>query len=211
MVQLQILAVQTVMPSKETVPRQFLKVTLPDQNLSSILQQRFNIVLCYKKAFDVDSGWFVAGWIKESLGRAFLELPLFAGRLRRNEETGEDWHIVSNDSGVRLVESRVDMDMAQFLGLKDKHEVEGELVFWEDVAEHDPQFSPLFYVQVINSHISDIRIIVIDVHNFCTSVYIICTRQSGVSKIMKKCLIIIPKMMKTLNLLLHMHFVELVF
>ncbi|KAK7850783.1 brassinosteroid-related acyltransferase 1 [Quercus suber] len=58
--------------------------------------------------------------------------------------------IVSNDGGVRLIETQVAVTLSVFLELKEKEEAEAQLVFWNDIDEHDPQFSPLFYVQVTN-------------------------------------------------------------
>ncbi|KAI3463602.1 hypothetical protein Pfo_020265 [Paulownia fortunei] len=144
-------AVQTVVPTKPTDPRESFRLLVP-QNLSStsLLQRRFHIVLCYNKAWDEDSGWLVAGRIKESLGRALQEQPILAGRVRKCEESGMDLQIVSNDSGVRLVEAKAEMKLDDFLEMKAKREAEAELVFWEDVLEQNPQFSPLFYVQVTN-------------------------------------------------------------
>ncbi|KAK6127757.1 hypothetical protein DH2020_038466 [Rehmannia glutinosa] len=147
-------AIQTIVPTKPTDPRQSFKLLISPQNdhLNSILQRRFHIILCYDRACDEDSGWLVAGRLKESLGRALQDEPLLAGRLRRCEDQcGEELEIVSNDSGVRLVEARVDVKLADFVELKGgKEGFEGELVFWEDVVEKNPQFSPLFYVQVTN-------------------------------------------------------------
>lgn len=54
--------------------------------------------------------------------------------------------IVSNDSGVRMVEAKTEMKLDEFVEMKGD---EGKLVFWEDVVESSSQFSPLFYVQVI--------------------------------------------------------------
>ncbi|KAK4414119.1 protein ECERIFERUM 26-like [Sesamum alatum] len=148
---LNVAAVQTVVPTKPTDPRESFRVTVP-HNLSStgILRRRFHVVFCYNKAGDEDSGWVVAGRIKESLGRALQEQPLLAGRLRRRGDSGGDLEVVSNDSGVRLVEASVELKLADFLESKDKNDAEAELVFWEDFTEHNPQFSPLFYVQVTN-------------------------------------------------------------
>ncbi|KAL0464086.1 UNVERIFIED_CONTAM: protein ECERIFERUM 26-like [Sesamum latifolium] len=148
---LSVAGVQTVVPTKPTDPRQSFRLTVP-QNLSStgILQRRFHVLLCYNKARDEDSGWVLAGRIKESLGRALEEHPLLAGRLRRRGDSGGDLEVVSNDSGVRLVEASVELKLADFLELKDKVDAEAELVFWEDFTEDNPQFSPLFFVQVTN-------------------------------------------------------------
>ncbi|OIT22643.1 PREDICTED: protein ECERIFERUM 1-like [Nicotiana attenuata] len=149
----QIEAIQTVMPMKPTDPRLSRRVAIGENLGSGNLQSRFHIVLCYNKASEEDSGWLLAGWIKESLGKALVEKPLLAGRLKRkgeNDDNGE-FEIVSNDSGVRLVEANMPMDLADFLDLiKERKNGEAELVFWEDVNESNPQFSPLFYVQVTN-------------------------------------------------------------
>ncbi|KAL0292466.1 UNVERIFIED_CONTAM: protein ECERIFERUM 26-like [Sesamum calycinum] len=148
---LSIAALQTVVPTNPTDPRQSFRLTVP-QNLSStgILQRRFHVLFCYNKTRDEDSGWLLAGRIKESLGRALQEQPLLAGRLRRCGDSGGDLEIVSNDSGVRLVEASVEHKLADFLELRDKDDAGAELVFWEDFTEDNPQFSPLFYVQVTN-------------------------------------------------------------
>ncbi|XP_060210262.1 uncharacterized protein LOC132637141 [Lycium barbarum] len=123
---LQIEAIQTVMPMKPTNPR---------------LSRRRQIQ---------GGWWLVAGWIRESLGRTLDENPLLAGRLRRkgeNDSNGE-FEIVSNDSGVRLIEAKVPINLDDLIDLKEKRNAEAELVFWEDVHEPNPQYSPLFYVQV---------------------------------------------------------------
>ncbi|CAN4078058.1 unnamed protein product [Withania somnifera] len=149
---LQIEAIQTVMPMKPTDPRLSRGVLLGENLGSDNFQRRLHMVFCYNKASETDSGWMVAGWIRESLGTALVENPLFAGRLRRigeNNSNGE-FEIVSNDSGVRLIEAKMPMTLDDFLELKDKRNVEAELVFWDGVHEPNPQYSPLFYVQVTN-------------------------------------------------------------
>lgn len=145
-------SMQTVVPIKPTDPINSGRISVSSQNLdSSILGRRFHIILCYNKASDEDSGWLMAGWIKESLSIALCELPILAGRLRvQDSEDGDrDLQIILNDSGVRLVEARVEMKLADFLDLEEKKQAQGEVVFWEDVLEQNQlQFSPLFYVQV---------------------------------------------------------------
>ncbi|PON97882.1 Transferase [Trema orientale] len=125
------------------------------------------MVLYYNKlASGEDSGSLHAGWIKESLARVLSEQPLLAGRLQKGdtigggggeeeEEEEEVYVIVANDAGVRLVEARMPLTMSEFLLDLDssksnstKKEAEAELVFWKDVDDTDPQFCPLFYVQV---------------------------------------------------------------
>ncbi|KAL8056700.1 hypothetical protein ABFX02_04G136200 [Erythranthe guttata] len=147
---------QTVMPTKPTETRKPLRINnLPPQNMNmNILQRRLHILLCYTKASEEDSGWILAGRMKESLGKALEEEPILAGRLRRQseEEGGGDFEIVPNDAGVRMVEVRADhVKLAEFVGeLKANKREANDLVFWEDIVEHNPQFSPLIYIQVTN-------------------------------------------------------------
>ncbi|KAA8522176.1 hypothetical protein F0562_012849 [Nyssa sinensis] len=147
----QIEAVQSVTPMKVTDPRWSRQVSVTDSHGSDIFWRCLHIILYYEKGSGEDSGWLVAGWMKESLGRALVEQPMLAGRLRRVEE-GDDreLEIVSNDSGVRLFEARISKTLSEFLDLKEKEDAEAELVFWKDVDEQYPQFCPLFYVQVTN-------------------------------------------------------------
>jgi hypothetical protein len=56
--------------------------------------------------------------------------------------------MVSNDTGVRLVEAKITMTLQEFLGLEENEKAEAELVSWMDIDEQNPQFSPLLYVQV---------------------------------------------------------------
>ncbi|XP_009789576.1 hydroxycinnamoyltransferase 1 [Nicotiana tabacum] len=146
---LQVEAIQTVIPMKITDPRLSRRISVSEKFCSGDLQRRFHMVLYYNKASETDSGWIVAGWFKESLGMAIVESPLFGGRLRKLEDNN-DLELVSNDSGVRLVEANVEINMADFIDLKNKENIETEFVFWEDIHETSPQFSPLFYVQVTN-------------------------------------------------------------
>ncbi|KAG7955359.1 hypothetical protein I3843_11G066800 [Carya illinoinensis] len=148
-------AVQTVSPMTVTDERRARKVLAMDDLLVSgiILKCRLHVLLYYNNASEDDSGWFFAGWSRESLARALSEQqPLLAGRLRRVEDGDGELEIVSNDSGVRLIEARIAMTLSSFLELKGKEreETEAQLVSWTDVAEQNPQFSPLFYIQVTN-------------------------------------------------------------
>ena len=144
----QIEGVQTVAPSKVTDPRETCLVSVKDPVSSDIFQGCLSIVLCYNKAVEEDSGWLVAGWIKESLGRALQDQPMLSGRLRRVEDGNGELEMVSNDTGVRLVEAKITMTLQEFLGLEENEKAEAELVFWMDIDEQNPQFSPLLYVQV---------------------------------------------------------------
>ncbi|KAL1141399.1 hypothetical protein V6Z11_A11G027100 [Gossypium hirsutum] len=95
----------------------------------------FNMVQCYMKG--EDSGWVVVGWIKESLGRALLEQPTISGRLQKRDR---------NDSELEIIQTT----LSEFLDLKQMEEAEAQLIFWNDIGEHNLQFSPLFYVQMTN-------------------------------------------------------------
>ncbi|KAK3029844.1 hypothetical protein RJ639_038278 [Escallonia herrerae] len=119
------------------------------EGLGRLLMATSLQVLYYKKAFEEDSGWFVTGWFKESLGNVMLEQPILAGRIQKGHNERE-LKIVSTDSGIRLVEARIEANLSEFLYLEDKKEEEAQLVFWEDIDEQNPQFSPLFFVQVTN-------------------------------------------------------------
>lgn len=152
---LELLAIQTVMPVKPTDPRKSTRVRVAENHISGIFSRCFSILLCYHKVASeeedsgIASGSLVAGWIKESLGWALSEQPMLAGRLRRNQDVEGEMEMVSNDSGVRLIEAQLAMTLSEFLDLKDKKKAEAELVSWEGLDhEQNPQFSPLFYVQV---------------------------------------------------------------
>jgi hypothetical protein len=144
----QIEGVQTVVPSKVTDPRETCLVSVEDPVSSDIFRGCLSIVLCYNKAVEEDSGWLVAGWIKESLGRALQDQPMLSGRLRRVEDGNGELEMVSNDTGVRLVEAKITMTLQEFLGLEEREKAEADLVFWMDIDEQNPQFSPVLYVQV---------------------------------------------------------------
>lgn len=142
----QIEAAQSVVPIKRTDPRLSRRVSVTD---SGIFQSRFHIIVYYNKASGEDSGWSLAGWTKESLGRALHEQPMLGGRLRREEGSEGGLELVSNDSGIRLFEARISKTVAEFLDLEEREDAEAELVYWKDIDEENPQFSPLFYAQVI--------------------------------------------------------------
>ncbi|KAA3476088.1 taxadien-5-alpha-ol O-acetyltransferase-like [Gossypium australe] len=86
----------------------------------------------------------------ESLGRALLEQPIISGRLQKRDRNDGELEIVSNDSGIRIIEAMIQTTFSEFLDLKQREEAEAQLIFWNDIDEHNPQFSPLFYVQVTN-------------------------------------------------------------
>ncbi|KAL2902988.1 Protein ECERIFERUM 26-like [Bienertia sinuspersici] len=133
-------SVYSTTPKKMTEPRLSCKIS------------RMHIILCYKKnqSNEINQDYYglhIGGWLKESLGSALMEHPILAGRLRRSDNGGLE--IVSNDSGVRCVEVQMPLNLVDFLESKEmNNEVEGNLVYWQDIENSNPQFSPLFYVQV---------------------------------------------------------------
>ena len=143
-------AVQTVVSYKVTDQQRSCRVLATDPIASGIFRRCLHVVLYYKNVSEEDSGWIFAGWAKETLGKAISKHPILSGRLWRGEDGDGELEIVSNDSGVRLIETQVAVTLSEFLELKQKEEAEAQLVFWNDIDEHDPQFSPLFYVQVIS-------------------------------------------------------------
>lgn len=144
---LQIEAVLTVPPLNVTEPRRVRRVVAASESVKAV-GGCYQIVMYFAKSTkEEDSGRFWAGWAVESLGRVLSDYPFVAGRIRRREGGDGDGglEVVSNDCGVRMLEARMSLRMSEFLGLKEKDV--GEVVFWKDVDEHTPQFSPLFYVQ----------------------------------------------------------------
>ncbi|KAM3686902.1 hypothetical protein ACJW31_10G036500 [Castanea mollissima] len=147
---LKIEALLSVSPYNLIDPRPVRRVLAMDPVGSGIFRRRLHVLLYYKNVSEEDSGSLFAGWAKESLARALCEQPLLSGRLRRGEDGDGELEIVPNDSGARLVEAQMDITLSEFLELKEKEEAEAQLVSWNDIDEHNPQFSPLFYVQVTN-------------------------------------------------------------
>ncbi|GMI63581.1 hypothetical protein like AT5G02890 [Hibiscus trionum] len=147
---LSIEAIQTVTPMRITEPRQTRQVLAGDVVGPGIFQRCLNMVQYYRKEREDDSGWLLAGWIKETLGIALMEQPMISGRLRKGEKNEGKLEIVSNDCGIRLIEASIGINLSEFLETKQREDVEAQLVFWKDIDEQNPQFSPLFYVQVTN-------------------------------------------------------------
>uniref|UniRef100_A0A166J9W3 Uncharacterized protein n=1 Tax=Daucus carota subsp. sativus TaxID=79200 RepID=A0A166J9W3_DAUCS len=116
----------TVVPHRPTFPRPSVRISTEKDREAGLLRQCFRMILCYEKASSDDSGWMVAGWTKTSIGIALSEKPVLAGRLRRAEDGGLE--LVSNDSGVRLVEARIALRLDEFGGLRNKEEERKQLV-----------------------------------------------------------------------------------
>ncbi|XP_027913299.1 acetyl-CoA-benzylalcohol acetyltransferase-like [Vigna unguiculata] len=146
--ELQIVTVMSVPPLKVTEPRRVRRVLVGDEHTNAI-HGCYQIVLCYENLKEDDHGWYMAGWMVESLARVLLDHPLLAGRLQRKDGTG--FEIVANDSGVRLLEACYPTSLSQFLELNERNQhLKTELVFWKKIDAQCPQFSPLCYVQVTN-------------------------------------------------------------
>lgn len=152
---LQILGMTSVSPAKPTEPRQVCKIVLNDEksedkkfNGTSKIDGCYQIVMYYENVEEEDHDWSITGWIVESLARALLDQPLLAGRLKKVDKNG--FEIVSNDSGIRLLEAQYSTTLFEFLEMSkmERGHHEAELVFWNEIDAHFPQFSPLFYVQV---------------------------------------------------------------
>ncbi|KAK1438764.1 hypothetical protein QVD17_04574 [Tagetes erecta] len=147
----QIESVQTVVPLRPSELKS-QSVQLAKDVQGTIFSRRFHVIVYYNKASDDDSGWVTGGWMKETLGQALIDHPMLCGRLLQinNHTNNEFMEIVSNDSGVRFYEARVcSMSLREVVEMVD-NELEAELVFWEDIDQQYPQFSPLCYVQVTN-------------------------------------------------------------
>ncbi|XP_076901594.1 uncharacterized protein LOC143556046 [Bidens hawaiensis] len=146
-----ILMVTPLRPSE----RESQSVRVTKDVRSVVFSRRFHVIVYYNKATENDSGWVTGGWMKESMGRALVDRPMLSGRLRLMHATDDDHHhhefmeIVSNGCGVRLYEARVSsMSLMEVVARSRAGRMNNELVAWEDIDQQDPQFSPLFYVQV---------------------------------------------------------------
>nr|KYP67116.1 hypothetical protein KK1_013439 [Cajanus cajan] len=140
----QIVAMMSVPPLKVTEPRQVRKVLVSEDHVSAI-QGCYQIVMYYEMMREEEHGRCLAGWIVESLAMVLLDHPLLAGRLHTRDHSS--FEIVSNDSGVRLLEACYPTTLSHFLELnKKEHDLEADLVFWNEIDAQYPQFSPLSYV-----------------------------------------------------------------
>ncbi|XP_030471086.2 protein ECERIFERUM 26 [Syzygium oleosum] len=143
--------IQSVTALKVTEPRLTQSILATDPAGTGIFQKCFNVILYYRARVEGETGWAFAGWIKESMGRALTEQPLLCGRLRRGEGgSGGELEIVSNDSGARIIEAKIGLTLDEFLGSGRRADGEAELVHWKDIDMQNPQFCPLFYIQVTN-------------------------------------------------------------
>ncbi|KAK1296205.1 hypothetical protein QJS10_CPB15g00959 [Acorus calamus] len=141
-------SIQTVTPAKVTESGTTCWVNLPGPPGPWLLQTHLRVVLYYEPMLEGESVYTLTGWLKGSLNLALVEDPVLAGRLRRKEGCEDECEITCNDSGVRLVEARAEVAMAEFIGSKGREEKEAGLVYWKDIDDQNPQFSALFYVQV---------------------------------------------------------------
>lgn len=143
--------IQSATPFRMTDPRIRRPVHVADPCKYGMFSRSFNVVMYYGAVLEgSDSGWHSTGWIKESLCRAFAEWPLLCGRLRRVEDGrgNREFEIISNDSGARLIELRIEAKLDDFLVSEGREDRETGLVYWKDIDEEEPQYSPLLYIQV---------------------------------------------------------------
>ena len=152
---LQYEAVITVPPLKITLPRRARQVPVknPTNKSTENFGGCYHVVMYYESVNQEGFGWILAGWINESLGIALSENPLLAGRLQKKPETeaadnDTQMVIVSNDCGIRMAEAKISIGLSEFLESSERCNLEHELVFWKDIDDQSPEFSPLFYVQV---------------------------------------------------------------
>ncbi|KAJ0970677.1 hypothetical protein J5N97_018636 [Dioscorea zingiberensis] len=146
---LHIEAIQTVTPGRAAEPGQARRISLPSSpSAGTLLGSHAHIILYYKKSTKEDMVATLAAQLKESLNHMLAEEPLLSGRLRRDREKDGYWEIKYNDSGVRLVQVVAETRMDEFLGGEDRDAKEKMLAYWMDIKQEDPQFWPLFYVQV---------------------------------------------------------------
>lgn len=146
MAAVKVMAIQSVAPGKVTEPRVRRRISMSGELQPDFVQKHMQVILYYKKSEEEECGLKIGGWLKDSLSCALSEQPLMAGRLYKSSD-GE-WELVSNDSGVRLVEAQLDMSLPQFLDWDKRRDVEHQLGYWKDIEEQNPHFSALFYVQV---------------------------------------------------------------
>lgn len=125
---------------------QLLSHTITQTNFPKAIISNINKRHAARHFYNKASGWIVAGWTKTSKEIALSEKPMLAGRLRRVDDGGLE--IVPNDSGIRLVEARMEISMEEFVSVENK-EVQKQLLCWESIDDQDPQFSPLMYLQAI--------------------------------------------------------------
>ncbi|KAL5099033.1 hypothetical protein RYX36_003360 [Vicia faba] len=152
----QTVSVTSVSPVKITEPRQVCQIIFNDDETSNQkihairkIQGCYHMVLYYENVEEEHHDWSLTGWIVESLARTLLNHPLLAGRIQKRDDLS-GFEIVSNDSGIRLLEAQSSATLSEFLesDKKDRDDHEVELVFWNEIDAQFPQFSPLFYVQV---------------------------------------------------------------
>lgn len=86
---------------------------------------------------------------------ALADWPELAGRLRKDREGEGCWEIKINDAGVRLVQASVEMQMEEFMAAEDRADKEAVLANWVQIGAENPDFSALFYIQVLVFPCSD--------------------------------------------------------
>lgn len=143
-------AIQTVTPAKMSEPVGSRRISTSVPITEDLLRTHHRVVAYYKNSSSEYSAFSLVGFLKESLNIVLGEYPLFAGRLRKNDKSGEVDQIKFNDAGVRLVQAKAEMSIEEFIDNKKTRDggSEGVLAYWMDVCYKTPHFSPLLYVQV---------------------------------------------------------------
>ncbi|XP_010933591.1 hydroxycinnamoyltransferase 1 [Elaeis guineensis] len=139
-------SIQTVAPGRMTKPGQSRRISVVAPVGLEILRSHLRIVLYYKKARE--SVLDVATRTRESLHAMMPDVPVLAGRLRRDSEGDGFWEVKFNDAGVRWVQASAEMTMSEFLESEERDGREAQLAYWVDVDQENPYYSALFYVQV---------------------------------------------------------------
>ncbi|KAJ8513399.1 hypothetical protein OPV22_003833 [Ensete ventricosum] len=144
-------AMQSAMPGRMTPPGRSRRIFAATPLGPDVLQRRCQVVLYYSEVGEgkeAESRVTVGAWMKESLSEVLSSHPVLAGRLRRDDEGRGCWEIKFNDCGVRLVQATAEVTLSEFLCSEYRDEREANLAYWEDVNADNPNYSPLFFIQV---------------------------------------------------------------
>ncbi|XP_009397930.2 uncharacterized protein LOC103982667 [Musa acuminata AAA Group] len=144
-------SMQSAMPVRMTPPGRSRRISAATPLGPDVLQRRCQVVVYYSKVGrgeEAESPAMVGAWMKESLSAVLLSHPVMAGRLRRDDEGRGCWEIKFDDCGVRLLQATAEVTLSDFLCSEDRDEREAKLAYWEDVNADNPNYSPLFFIQV---------------------------------------------------------------
>ncbi|KAF3792985.1 Vinorine synthase [Nymphaea thermarum] len=145
---LQMQAMQTVVPAKATEPGLRHLIDLSGRSSRELFTEHISIIFYYKQMWEPDKdGLILGGWMKDSLTIALPHLPVLAGRV----DAEDHYAVKCNDAGVRLVSAQANCRLKDWQeGVAKNKNMEAQLAYWKDVDNDHPQNSPLCYVQVTN-------------------------------------------------------------